>query len=73
MTATRKERDSLGEVGVPADALYGAQTLRAVENFPISGWTMPREFVAAMGMIKAAAAAVHHLSLIHISEPTRPY
>ena len=60
MTATRKERDSLGEVGVPADALYGAQTLRAVENFPISGWTMPREFVAAMGMIKAAAAAVHH-------------
>jgi fumarate hydratase class II len=45
---------------VPAGALYGAQTQRAVENFPISGWPMPREFIAAMGMIKAAAAAVHH-------------
>ena len=59
MTATRIERDSLGEVEVPADALYGAQTARAVANFPVSGWTMPREFLAAMGMIKAAAAAVH--------------
>ncbi len=60
MTATRTERDSLGEMQVPADALYGAQTQRAVENFPISGWPMPREFIAAMGMIKAASAAVHH-------------
>jgi fumarate hydratase class II len=45
---------------VPAGALYGAQTQRAVENFPISGWPMPREFIAAMGLIKAAAAAIHH-------------
>ena len=60
MTATRTERDSLGPMQVPAGALYGAQTQRAVENFPISGWPMPREFIAAMGMIKAAAAAVHH-------------
>ena len=60
MTATRTERDSLGEMQVPADALYGAQTQRAVENFPISGWPMPGEFIAAMGMIKAAAASVHH-------------
>ena len=60
MTATRTERDSLGEMQVPAGALYGAQTQRAVENFPISGWPMPREFIAAMGLIKAAAAAIHH-------------
>jgi fumarate hydratase class II len=60
MTATRTERDSLGEMQVPAGALYGAQTQRAVENFPISGWPMPREFIAALGLIKAAAAAVHH-------------
>ena len=60
MTATRTERDSLGEMLVPAGALYGAQTQRAVENFPISGWPMPREFIAALGLIKAAAAAVHH-------------
>ena len=48
MTATRTERDSLGEMQVPAGALYGAQTQRAVENFPISGWPMPREFIAAL-------------------------
>ena len=60
MTATRTERDSLGQMQVPAGALYGAQTQRAVENFPISGWPMPREFIAAMGLIKAAAAAIHH-------------
>ena len=60
MMPRRTERDSLGEMQVPASALYGAQTQRAVENFPISGWPMPREFIAAMGMIKAAAAAVHH-------------
>jgi len=60
MTATRTERDSLGQMQVPAGALYGAQTQRAVENFPISGWPMPREFIAALGLIKAAAAAIHH-------------
>jgi fumarate hydratase class II len=60
MTATRREKDSLGEMDVPAEALYGAQTMRAVRNFPISGWAMPREFIAAMGMIKAVAAAVNH-------------
>ena len=42
MPQTRIERDSLGEMAVPAEALYGAQTARAVENFPISGWRMPR-------------------------------
>src|SRR5690242_21711052 len=52
----RLERDSMGEVRVPADALYGAQTQRAVENFPISDLRFPREFVRAMGLIKLAAA-----------------
>jgi len=52
---TRIERDSLGEVEVPADALWGASTQRAVENFPISG-PMPRRFIAALGLLKAAAA-----------------
>ncbi len=52
----RVERDSLGEVRVPAEALYGAQTLRALENFPISGITFPRTFLKALGLIKWAAA-----------------
>jgi fumarate hydratase class II len=52
----RTERDSLGEMKVPADALYGAQTQRAVENFPISGLRFPRRFVAALGTVKKAAA-----------------
>ncbi|OUC05762.1 aspartate ammonia-lyase, partial [Litorilinea aerophila] len=55
----RIERDSLGEVKVPADALYGAQTQRAVENFPISGLRFPRPFIRALGMIKRAAAMVN--------------
>ncbi|MBI4544680.1 MAG: class II fumarate hydratase [Gemmatimonadetes bacterium] len=52
----RVERDSLGEMQVPADALWGAQTQRAVENFPISDLRFPRRFIAALGMIKKAAA-----------------
>jgi len=56
MPATRIERDSMGELAVPAAALWGAQTQRAVENFPISGWRMPRGFLRALGLIKAAAA-----------------
>jgi fumarate hydratase class II len=59
VSATREERDSLGTVSVPADAYYGAQTQRARENFPISGRGMPRRFIEALGIIKAAAAAVH--------------
>jgi fumarate hydratase class II len=56
MSQYRIERDSMGELRVPADALYGAQTQRAVQNFPISGLTMPREFIRALGLIKAACA-----------------
>lgn len=52
----RTERDSLGEVRVPAAALYGAQTQRAVENFPISGQRLGRPMIQALGMIKEAAA-----------------
>jgi len=52
----RIEKDSMGEMQVPADALYGAQTQRAVENFPISGYVFPRSLVRALGLVKAAAA-----------------
>ena len=52
----RVEQDSFGELLVPLDALYGAQTQRAVQNFAISGLLMPPEFIQAMALIKAAAA-----------------
>jgi fumarate hydratase class II len=52
----RIEKDSLGEVKVPANAYWGAQTQRAVENFPISGQRMPRRFLQALGIIKRACA-----------------
>ncbi len=55
----RIEHDSLGDIQVPADALYAAQTQRAVENFPISDLRFPRSFIRALGMIKGAAAAVN--------------
>jgi fumarate hydratase class II len=58
-TEYRIEKDSLGEMKVPADALYGPQTQRAVENFPISGEPMPPRFVHALGAVKAAAARVN--------------
>ena len=58
-TSYRIERDSMGEVRVPADALYKAQTQRAVDNFPISGIRFPRTFIRALGLIKCAAAAVN--------------
>ncbi len=54
--AMRTERDSMGDVHVPAEAYYGAQTQRAVENFPISGWTIPAEMIHAMGRVKHACA-----------------
>ena len=55
----RIERDSFGELKVPRNAAWGAQTQRAVENFPVSGLAMPRAFVAAVGLIKWAAARVN--------------
>lgn len=56
---TRTERDSMGELQVPSDALYGAQTMRAALNFPISPLRFPRRFIRALGQIKLAAAAVN--------------
>ncbi len=53
---TRTERDSMGEMAVPADALYGASTQRAVLNFPISGQRFPRRFIQALALVKQAAA-----------------
>ncbi len=54
----RVEKDSMGEVQVPADALYGASTQRAVENFPISNLRFPRRFIWALGIVKGSAATV---------------
>ncbi|MDR5865598.1 class II fumarate hydratase [Halomonas koreensis] len=59
MSEQRIERDSMGELKVPADALYGAQTQRAVNNFPVSGQAMPSAFVHAIARIKLAAARVN--------------
>jgi len=58
--STRTEKDSMGELQVPDWALWGAQTQRAVENFPISGLVMPRSFIRALGLIKSAAATVNN-------------
>jgi len=55
----RTEHDSMGELQVPIDALWGAQTQRAVQNFPVSGRPMPRGFIRALGLVKAAAAEVN--------------
>ena len=57
--ATRVERDTMGELAVPATAYYGVQTARAIENFPISSLRFPRAMIRAMGMIKRAAATVN--------------
>ncbi|MEZ6109295.1 MAG: lyase family protein, partial [Pirellulaceae bacterium] len=54
MSEMRVERDSMGEVQVPKDAYYGAQTQRAVENFPVSGWRLPPSLIRAMGLVKWA-------------------
>jgi fumarate hydratase class II len=59
MTDFRTERDSMGEVSVPAAAYYGAQTQRAVENFPISGWQLPPAMISAMGMVKYACGVAN--------------
>src|SRR5438067_1649911 len=59
MSEFRIERDSMGEVKVPAQAYYAAQTQRAVENFPISGQPLPRRLIHALGLIKMASAMVN--------------
>jgi len=59
MSETRTERDTMGELEVPVDALWGAQTQRAVNNFPISGIPVPAAFIRALGLIKSSAAVVN--------------
>ncbi|MBI3857123.1 MAG: class II fumarate hydratase [Planctomycetes bacterium] len=59
MTEYRSEKDTMGGVRVPKDAYYGAQTQRAVENFPVSGQRMPRYFIAAIAHLKSACAEVN--------------
>ncbi len=60
MGETRIEKDSMGEMSVPSDAYWGAQTQRAVENFPISGYRFGRAFIRALGLIKRAGAQTNH-------------
>ena len=55
----RLERDSMGEFQVPSEAYYGANTMRAVVNFPISDLRFPRSFIRTMGQLKRAAAEVN--------------
>ena len=59
-TGYRIEHDSMGALEVPSDALWGAQTQRAVNNFPVSGLRMPRQFIRALGLIKWAAASANY-------------
>ncbi|MFC0338448.1 fumarase, class II [Kushneria avicenniae] len=59
MGQTRIEKDSMGELEVPIEALYGAQTQRAINNFPVSGQPMPASFIAAVARVKRAAAEVN--------------
>jgi fumarate hydratase class II len=59
MREYRIERDSMGEVRVPKGAYYGAQTQRAVENFPVSGVGFPPMFIHALGLVKYAAASAN--------------
>jgi fumarate hydratase, class II len=60
MSDFRVEKDSMGEVQVPAKAYFSAQTQRAVENFPISGWPLPTPLIHAMGRVKLACAVANH-------------
>src|ERR1019366_644279 len=58
-TAARVEHDSMGDLDVPTNALWGAQTQRAIQNFPPTGLRMPRAFIRALGLIKHAAAGAN--------------
>ena len=66
-TKYRTEHDSMGELRVPADALYGAQTQRAIDNFPISGLAMPAAFIRALALVKYSCAEAN-LRLEHIEQ-----
>ena len=68
----RIERDSLGEVMVPANALYGAQTQRAVLNFPVSDMRPYRAFIWSMALIKRAAAEVNYTVVFWMNNAPKP-
>src|SRR5690349_15026269 len=59
MADFRIEHDSMGDVRVPGQAYYGAQTQRAVDNFPISGWPLPADLIHGLGLVKLAAAVAN--------------
>ena len=67
VTKFRIEKDSMGELNVPSDALWGAQTQRAINNFPISGLQLSRTAIRSLGLIKAALAFSNH-KLGHLAE-----
>ncbi|GJL64517.1 MAG: class II fumarate hydratase [Nitrospirales bacterium] len=68
-TPTRVERDTMGEIMVPAQVYYGAQTARAMQNFPISGLRFSRSFIRALGLIKQASAKANHsLGLLDLKQ-----
>ena len=65
MSDTRIEKDSMGEVHVPASALYGAQTQRAINNFSVGGQAMPPSFIRALALVKKVCALSNlHLGLL---------
>ncbi|KKL80238.1 hypothetical protein LCGC14_2006730, partial [marine sediment metagenome] len=72
MTDFRVERDSMGEIQLPARAYYGPQTQRAVENFPISGRTIPADLIHAMGLVKWAAATANRDLGLFAGDARRP-
>ena len=59
MSEFRIERDTMGEVPVPSNAYFGAQTQRAVENFPVSGWQVPPALIHALGLVKWACGVAN--------------
>ena len=70
MTKTRTVKDSMGELEVPEMACYGAQTQRAIDNFPISGLTMHSAFLQALGRVKLACAEAFELARQFQAKPT---
>ena len=68
MAEYRTEHDSMGELKVPVDALYGAQTQRAIDNFPISGLALPRDFIRALGHLKKGQATAIRRAALAVAE-----
>ena len=69
MNSFRIEHDSMGELQVPADALYGAQTQRAIDNFPISGLYLPRQFITSQEFVYFPPAAAGAMTIVGYTIP----